>query len=200
MADRKYNLDRKSGLYFIVFIIIVAIILVFYFSSENNNSTSNSNINNVNSVVNNNNNKKVDTANKNDNINEANANVNVANTNSAIGGTNLNQAVDSLNIEISGYPNLVRTENGEIINLDFGDNNSVNIMPLDYEGMVRNSIGVKNEETIVVGGVPGKKLTGSSAKDGAAVNLILVQYKNRLYHFSGNDSYLNNLNNFIKFQ
>lgn len=191
MANKKYQLDRKSGLYFIIFIIIVALILIYYFSlnSDNNNNA------NLNENINSQNNNAQPSSAKNNNTN----NITNINTNSAIGGENLNQSVSDLDIEIYGYQNLTRSENGEITNLNLGDNNSLNIMPLSYEGMVRNSIGSSAEETVTVGGVPGVKLTGSSAKDGSTVSLILVQYNNRLYHFAGNDSFLSSLNNFIKF-
>lgn len=187
----KYQLDRKSGLYFIIFIIIVALILIYYFSlnpDNDENAVLNENINSQN-------NDTQPSSAKNNNTNNI-ANIN---TNSAIGGENLNQSVSDLDIEIYGYQDLTRTVNGEITNLNLGDGNGINIMPLSYEGMVRNSIGASEEETVVVGGAPGVKLTGSSAKDGSTVSLILVHYQNKLYHFAGNDSFLGSLNNFIKF-
>ncbi|MFA6027703.1 MAG: hypothetical protein WC752_02145 [Patescibacteria group bacterium] len=192
MPRSKFSFDKKSGLYFIIFVVIVACILVYYFAVNPGSDEVNTNIEqpanlNANAKTKNNANKNSVSANEN------------ANISSGTGGENLNQNVSELGIEIFGYPDLVRSENGDIINLDMGDGNYVNVMPTDYEGMVRNSIGIEKEEAIYIDGVKGTKLTGGSAKDGSEVSLIIVTNNNRLYHFSGNESFLNSLDSFIKF-
>lgn len=192
MSRSKYSFRKKSGLYFIVFVVGVALILVFYFSFWQNPGNMNTNIE---QAANENNNAKTKT-----NTNKAVASENInENINSATGGENLNQNVEDLGIEIMGYPDVKRTENGDIISLDMGDGNAISILPTEYEGMVRDSIGATEEEEIIIDGVSGVKLTGSSAKDGSEVSLIIVTKNNRLYHFRGNSSFLDSLNNFIKF-
>lgn len=194
------NSSQKNGLYFIVFIVAAALILVWYFSSqspasENENKNENQNVNSSTSLTVNEN--KNENNNENVNINE-NQNNN-ANTNTATGGENLENQESDLGLTVIGYDNVTKTVNDEITNLDLDASNSISIMPQSYEGIVKNSISIQTEENIEVDGISGVKLTGGSAKDGSTVSLVIIKTNDQLYHFSGTEVFLDNLNSFIKF-
>jgi hypothetical protein len=184
-----------SSYYFVIFVAVAALILVWYFSY--NDSTENNNINNANTTS-----QVQQQENKNINLNlNANNNSNVnsnENINTGIGGNEETSSLTSdLGISVTGYE-INRTSSGDVVNLDLGEND-ISVMPTSYEGIVKNSISIQEEEDIVVAGVNGMKYTGGSAKDGLTVSFILVENNGKLYYFKGTDNFLNNLSNIINF-
>lgn len=67
---------------------------------------------------------------------------------------------------------------------------TINVMDESMEGIIRESIGILVEEEVIIGGLKGTKIDGSSAKDGSRVILILVKKEGKLYHFQGSDDFL----------
>lgn len=178
-----------SSYYFIVFVAITAIGLAWYFAYSNiNQENKNTNISQAESISN------INVFVLNSNLNE---NIN-ANINTAVGGNEDAGLTDDLGIAVSGYE-INRTSSGDVVNLDLGGQNNISVMPVSYLGIVRNSIGIKKEESVAIAGIAGTKLTGASAKDGSTVSFIIVENNGQLYYFKGTESFLNNLNNIIKF-
>lgn len=180
-----------TSYYFIIFVVIAAIGLVWYFSNANENTNENINTGSqAETIVN---------INKNSNIN-SNINLNAnENINAAIGGNEEAGLADDLGIAVFGYE-INRTSSGEVVNLALGGENNISIMPVSYNGIIRNSISIDKEEAVTVDGISGTKLTGGSAKDGSTVSFIIVENNNQLYYFKGDNNFLSNLNNIINWQ
>lgn len=203
MSIAKHYHQTKSGLFFVIFIIIIAVFLVLYFSGYNkwkDDSNLNANVNNQNSEINANNNVNL-AKNSNKNSNFSNKNIN-SNTNISL-NSNINSVAPETVIK-SGFtiinPDEVTTsDTGDITNYNFGNQNTLNVMPDSYEGIVKNSVGITKEEVFEVAGVTGVKYTGSSAKDGTETVFIIVKKGGNLYHFQGNSDFFNNLADYIKF-
>lgn len=178
--------------YFIIFVVITAIGLLWYFSNSDTSANSNTN-NNINTA------SQTETkANINVNLNtNLNANENI-NADTAMGGNDEANFTDDLGITVTGY-DITRTSSGDVVNLDLGSSNNISVMPTSYNGIIRNSISITNEEAVTVDGVAGTKLTGGSAKDGSPVSFIMVENDDQLYYFKGTDYFLNNLSKIIKF-
>jgi len=183
--------------YFIIFVVVTAIGLIWYFYYTDSSSVSNTNQNNINTT------SQIETkantnVNHNTNLNaNLNANENI-NTNTAIGGNEDTGLTADLGITVTGYE-IERTSSGEVVNLALGSQNNISVMPTSYNGIIRNSISIENEEAVTVAGVSGTKLTGGSAKDGSTISFIIVENNDQLYYFKGTDYFLNNINNIIKF-
>jgi len=179
----------KNGTLFIVFLIVATVIVVFYFSSWQN--TDNSDVN-------------TDGTDKNANVNtntsaSANSNINL-NSNSNINSTEAQggDLSDGFGFTLNGFSGLPEAQ-GTMTSFDLGDGNTLVVMSLDDEGMVRNSYGATTEEEVVVSGEPAKLITGSSAKDGSKVKIVLMEYNEKLLFFKGSTDFLNNLSNVIEF-
>lgn len=70
---------------------------------------------------------------------------------------------------------------------------SVSVMPSAYEGILRHSITVQQEEAIIIDGRSAVKIFGASAKDGTPIIYILLTEANKLYEFQGSDTFLTTL-------
>lgn len=88
---------------------------------------------------------------------------------------------------------------GEITTYSFGDSNSLNVMPAAMQSVVLNETPTLNEAAVVVAGLPGKKLTLSSAKDGSPFFVVQVINNDQLFDFRGNELFLDTLNQYIVF-
>lgn len=88
---------------------------------------------------------------------------------------------------------------GEITTYRFAENNLLNIMPKAMQSAVLNETPVKERVAITIGEITAERLTISSAKDGSDVTIVQAVVGEMLYDFRGNQSYLSNLSNFIKF-
>jgi len=178
MSKLKKN---KSGLLFIAFILIVGIILVFYFifwaDIEKENKQTNQNEN-------------------------TNTNVNLSSNKNE--PTVLIPEEPEVLEEFEFTYNEEEVETAEVIdtlyiyNLDNNDN-SLTIMPTDMEGIVRETINVINEEEIKIDGETGIKITGGSMKDGSTEYIVLVEHDDWLYHFIGEEDFLDSLSEEFKF-
>lgn len=88
---------------------------------------------------------------------------------------------------------------GEITTYSFGDSNSLNVMPAAMQSVVLNETPTLNEASVMVAGLPGKKLTLSSAKDGSPFFVVQVISNDQLFDFRGNELFLDTLNQYIVF-
>ena len=169
---------NKSGLLFISFIIIVGAILVLYFifwnQTDQELSSSNTNANtNINLNIN-----------TNSEINE-NANIPVI--------PKFEFTIDNTEVEIT-------EEFSEDMYIhDFDEDNSLTIMSPSMEGIAKESLSITDEEEIIIDSETGVKLTGGNMKDGATTYIVLVEHDDWLYHFSGDEEFLNNLITNFKF-
>lgn len=194
-----YRNNNKSGLYFILFIVAAGLIFVWYFADWNGETeTENSNQQQTESEESEQNKEKNKETEKKV-VKDDNKNEN-ENVNSEVGGESMEVEEQDLGLTVIGYGELKKTSQEEMANVDLGDGNSISVMPLEYENMVINSISATKEEIIQVQGQEGVKLTGGSAKDGSEVSFVLVKVDDNLYQFRGNDSFLDNLDNFVKFE
>lgn len=127
--------------------------------------------------------------NKNENANIV-ENINNENTNS-------NTTTSDYGITLK-QPATVNSE-GDIYTYQFGGGNIVNVMPLEFEGLVLNESSVIDRQPINLGSVTGEKITIESAKDGSAVMIIHVKTNQYLYDMRGSDQFINNITNYINF-
>ena len=123
---------------------------------------------------------------------------------------NINQTIEpdiyftetGLDFVVQGYDQEIVTklENEEITNFDFDSEGNVSIMPVDYEDMIKNSVGIKSETEITIDEQIATKIIGTSAKDGSLITMILVKKDEQLYVFKGEDQFLNSLDQIINFK
>ncbi|MFH1536798.1 MAG: hypothetical protein ABID45_02320 [Patescibacteria group bacterium] len=174
--------NKKSGILFISFILIVGLILVLYFIFWNQtdqeilNTNTNNNLN-----VNNNKNTNIEV---NENTNES---VSVPNT-------------ETFEFTLNDQEVILSEEFAEDMYIhDFDEENSLTIMSTDLEGIAKESLSITDEEEIIIDGQTGVKLTGGNMKDGSTEYIVLVEYNDWLYHFTGDEDFLDDLANNFEF-
>lgn len=121
--------------------------------------------------------------------------------------TNANQAVvepitEPVVAKDGSYTVLQSTDTivvGEITTYSFGEVNSLSVMPAAMQQAVLNETPTLNETDIAVAGVPGKKFTLSSAKDGSPFSVVQVMVNDQLFDFRGTDLFLDTLSQYIQF-
>ena len=91
-----------------------------------------------------------------------------------------------------------KLEVGEITTFTFTDG-QLSVMPAAMQSVVLNETPVQAEVAVVISGLPAKRYTLSSAKDGSSFDVVQVLYLNQLYHFTGNEAFLSNLDQYIIF-
>jgi len=186
-----FKSNAKNGGLFLAFIVAITVLIVGYFSFKP------AALNNI-------------PTNQNENIALANDNTNVnvntvENNNQATDTQNVNAAIYSdpdLSFILVGYSEtqVTKAESGEITDLNLGAQNTISIMPESYLGIVKNSIGILNEETIKIDGLDAQKITGTSAKDGSQTEMLILNKDSELYVIKGSSEFLNNLNQIINFK
>ncbi|MBI4407802.1 MAG: hypothetical protein HY565_04890 [Candidatus Kerfeldbacteria bacterium] len=91
-----------------------------------------------------------------------------------------------------------KLEVGEITTFTF-DAGQLSVMPSAMQSLVLNETPVQAEVDVMVSGLPAKRYTLASAKDGSDFDVVQVLYLNQLYHFTGDEAFLSNLDQFITF-
>ncbi len=165
-------MSKRSGLIFIVFLVVVAIIVLVVLNRNAATEPVNVNTNTVNTNV------------------ATNQNVTVADDTyepivSADGAYTLSKPSQKLEV-------------GEITTFTFADG-QLSVMPAAMQSVVLNETPVQSEVVVVVSGLPAKRYTLASAKDGSKFDVVQVLYLNQLYHFTGDEAFLSNLDQYIIF-
>lgn len=179
------SLSSKNGTIFIIFLLCATLFVVAYFTYTDKNTIADD-ADNINA----------DHTDVNTNIAD-DADINADNTNTET--TEFYTDAD-LPFIIKGYTSAEKTVTGDITGYVFSDQNSINVMPVDYEGMVKNSIGNVSEEIVTIDSVEGLKVIGSSPKDGSPTLMYLIKQAGVLYVFKGNPAWLNSLTAVISFK
>lgn len=103
-------------------------------------------------------------------------------------------------IRVSGLTYAKETVSGDISTIDFGGLNSLSVVTPDLEGIVRESVGAESETPVIIDGVAGVEIHGSSAKDGSPRTLILVEHNNSVFVFDGSQEFLAALPSHVQFE
>ncbi len=90
-------------------------------------------------------------------------------------------------------------DEGDITSYRFGEDDVINVMPLDFQDMVLNENSVIGEEEVVIDGVTGKRITISSAKDGSSVEIIHVEHGRQLFDIRGTEDFLDDIDQYVTF-
>lgn len=91
-----------------------------------------------------------------------------------------------------------KLEVGEITTYTFATG-QLSVMPAAMQSVVLNETPIQAEVDLVVSGLPAKRYTLASAKDGSDFDVVQVLYLNQLYHFTGDEAFLSNLDQLIIF-
>ncbi len=126
----------------------------------------------------------------NNNVDSSNT-TNTANVNTASSRTKTEQ------IEKNGFysqdlPQPTVSADGQEAFL-YNDTNAISSVDPETESIIRASYGITTEEEITIDGVKGKRLKGSSPKDGAVVEYILITNGDKLIFARGTNAFLDTL-------
>ncbi len=70
---------------------------------------------------------------------------------------------------------------------------SISVMPLESESIIRNSYGSLTETPRLVDGVEASDIIGTSAKDGSEIRYLLIKDSDNLYFLRGSNEFLDNV-------
>ena len=105
-----------------------------------------------------------------------------------------------MDFTLEGYENIKPVQQGDTYYYDLDSGNYLTVMPRDMKGIVLESLTIVDEEDLDIKGAEGIKYTGKSAKDGSTTYIVLVERGDYLFHVTGNELFLDNIANIIKFK
>lgn len=149
--------------------VVVAVIVLFVLNRDTATDTTNTNTNNVS-----------------DTTNDQNVNTDEA-------------AYQPVVSEDGAYSLLQPAEKlvvGEITTYTFAAG-QLSVMPAAMQSVVLNETPIQAEVDLVVSGLPAKRYTLASAKDGSSFDVVQVLYLGQLYHFLGDAAFLDHLDSYI---
>lgn len=101
-------------------------------------------------------------------------------------------------VVLSGNESVKEASSEGIYTMQLG-HDKISVMDEGKEGSVRGSVTTVSEEKIMMAGITGTKIIGTSPKDGSEINLILVKNSGRLYYFQGSVDFLERMTNDFSF-
>lgn len=94
--------------------------------------------------------------------------------------------------------NYTKSGEGDITSYSFTTENTVTVMPLGSESMVKEGFSPISEENITIDGSPATKITAASPKDGTEIQYILISGPVHVYMIRGTQDFLQQVEENIK--
>ncbi|MBU0731258.1 DUF805 domain-containing protein [Patescibacteria group bacterium] len=188
----------KSGWLFIGFVVIVGTILILYFTVWDNGQDGGMEESAEKEEVIEDIQEEDENINKKSEETDINSDIDEDEMETGIGGPE-EVEVYGLDFTLEGYEDIEPVIQGDTYYYDLDSGNYLTVMPRDMKGIVLESLTITNEEPIDIKGAEGIKYTGKSAKDGSTTYIVLVERGDYLFHVTGSELFLDNIQNIIKF-
>lgn len=192
---------QRSGIRIIITLLLIAalaaVVWKLYVVDDANTSNADGNAKNANDTAAQNTNGTASNAvntNSNTNEGEVTSNTNSANSSVTSSRTKAEQ-IEKNGFYLEDLPQ--PTVSGDGANAQeaflYNDTDAISAVDPDTESIIRGSYGVTSEEEITIDGVKGKRLKGTSPKDGAVVEYILIANGEKLIFARGTTTFLDQL-------
>lgn len=189
-------LPQRSGTRTVITLLLIAALAAIVWKLYVVDDGVSTNTNTVNGASTQNANATGDKINTNSSTNEANSESSTSNTNntntSATSSRTKIEQIEKNGFYLTNLPAPTVSGDGQEAFI-YNGTDAISTVDPDTESIIRGSYGVTSEEEITIDGVNGKRLKGTSPKDGAVVEYILITNGDKLIFARGSSTFLDQL-------